>query len=150
VVTVDLGVNRLAVMGAFVAGKLAATRFVDGSALNHRRHRLSAAIHRKREHSGRLQPGVQNNANLWARIRNLDENAARQTAVTIVRFAKKLGAKVIVCEHLCRYRPPKEKMNRGGRKNHKWAYWLRGQITKWVRDLAFRVTLKPHRAAWPQ
>ncbi|CAB3393828.1 transposase [Kyrpidia spormannii] len=138
VVTVDLGVGRLAVMGAFVEGKLAATRFVDGRALNHRRHRLLTAIHRKREQSGRLQPAVQDNANLWNKIRNLDENAAKQTAVTIVRFAREHGARVIVFEHLRRYRPPKEKMSRSGRKNHKRAYWLRGQIMEWVRDLAFR------------
>ncbi len=29
-------------------------------------------------------------------------------------------------------------MTRPGRKNHKRAYWLRGQIGRWVRDLAFR------------
>ncbi|WP_232796691.1 zinc ribbon domain-containing protein [Kyrpidia spormannii] len=138
VVAVDLGVGRLAVMGAFVEGKLAATRFVDGRALNHRRHRLLTAIHRKREQSGRLQPGVQDNANLWNKIRNLDENAAKQTAVTIVQFAMEHGARVIVFEHLRRYRPPKERMSKSGRKNHKRAYWLRGQIMKWVRDLAFR------------
>ncbi len=32
---------------------------------------------------------------------------------------------------------PKERMNRSGRTNHKRAYWLRGKIIKWVRDLAF-------------
>ncbi|MDI3256506.1 MAG: hypothetical protein QJR01_02035, partial [Kyrpidia sp.] len=43
-------------------------------------------------------------------------------------------AKVVVFEHLRRYRPPKEKMSRSGRKNHKRVYWLRGQILEWVRD----------------
>jgi IS605 OrfB family transposase len=138
VVTVDLGVNRLAVIGAFGEGRLRATRFVDGKALNHRRHRLLAAIYRKRQQSGRLQPGVQDNVALWNKIRNLDKNAARQTAVTIVRFAKEHGAKVIVFEHLRQYRPPNEKRSQSGRKNHKRGYWLRGQIMKWVRDLAFR------------
>jgi IS605 OrfB family transposase len=138
VVTVDLGVNRLAVMGAFGEGRLRAMRFVDGKSLNHRRHRLLAAIHRKRQQSGRLQPGVRDNVALWNKIRNLDENAARQTAVAIVRFAQEHGAKVIVFEHLRLYRPPKEKKSQSGRKNHKRGYWLRGQIRKWVRDLAFR------------
>ncbi|PTQ56536.1 MAG: Transposase [Candidatus Carbobacillus altaicus] len=138
VVTVDLGVGRLAVMGAFVEGRLTATRFVDGRALNHRRHRLLVAIYRKRAQSGRIQRGVQDNVALWNKIRNLDEHAAKQTAVVIVRFAKEHGAKVIVFEYLRRYRPPKEKMSRSGRKNHKRAYWLRGQIMEWVRDLAFR------------
>ncbi|HHY68551.1 MAG TPA: transposase, partial [Alicyclobacillus sp.] len=128
VVTVDLGVGRLAVMGAFVEGRLAATRFVDGRAVGHRRHRLLATIYRKREQSGRQKPGVQDNVALWNKIRNLDEHAAKQTAVAIVRFAKEHGARVIVFEHLRRYRPPKEKMSRSGRKNHKRAYWLRGQI----------------------
>ncbi len=29
-------------------------------------------------------------------------------------------------------------MSRAGRQNHKRAYWLRGKILRWVRDLAFR------------
>ncbi len=40
-------------------------------------------------------------------------------------------------------------MSRSGRKNHKRAYWLRGQIVQWVRDLAFRegiVTVARHPA----
>jgi IS605 OrfB family transposase len=138
VVTVDLGVNRLAVMGAFGNGRFRATRFVDGRALNHRWHRLLAAIHRKRQQSGSQQTGTQDNAALWNKIRNLDKNSARQTAVAIVQFAKEHGAKVIVFEHLRSYRPPKKKRSQSGQKNHKLGYWLRGQIMKWVRDLAFR------------
>lgn len=138
VVTVDLGVNRLAVMGAFMNSQLVATKFIHGGELNHHRHQLLTVIHRKRQQSGRLQPDVQDNALLWEKVRNLDENAARQVASQIVGFAKTHDAKVIVFEYLRRYRPSKERMSRSGRKNHKRGYWLRGQIVKWVRDLAFR------------
>ncbi|MHB1612072.1 MAG: zinc ribbon domain-containing protein [Sulfobacillus sp.] len=138
VVTVDLGVNRLAVMGAFALGQLLATQFIAGGALNHKRHLLLNAIDKKRRQSGRLPMGVQDNVRLWERVRHLDENAARQVARQIVDFALAHNAKVIVFEYLRGYRPPKERMNRSGRKNHKRAYWLRGQIMKWVRDLAFR------------
>ena len=80
VVAVDLGVNRLAVMGAFIDSHLIATKFVHGGELNHHRHQLLAVINRKRQQSGRLQPAVQDNAVLWEKVRNLDDNAARQVA----------------------------------------------------------------------
>lgn len=75
---------------------------------------------------------------LWEKVRHLDANAARQVARQIADFALTHEAKVIVFEYLRRYKTPKEKMSRSGRKNHKRAYWLRGQIMTWVRDLTFR------------
>ncbi len=138
VVTVDLGVNRLAVMGAFALGQLLDTQFISGGALNHKRHLLLQAISKKRAQSGRLPKDVHDNVHLWEKVRHLDENAARQVARQIVDFALAHNAKVIVFEYLRGYEAPKEKMSRAGRKNHKRAYWLRGQIVQWVRDLAFR------------
>ncbi len=138
VVTVDLGVNRLAVMGAFRDNQLSATQFIHGGALNHKRHQLLSIINTKRVQSGRLQQNVPDNVFLWKKVRHLDENAARQVARQIVDFALQHDAHVIVFEYLRKYKAPKEKMSRAGRKNHKRAYWLRGQIVQWVRDLAFR------------
>ena len=138
VVTVDLGVNRLAVMGAFRDSRLIATQVIQGGALNHKRHRLLSIISSKRVQSGRLPKDVQDNVHLWKKVRHLDDNATRQVARQIVDFALKQGAQVIVLEYLRTYQAPKEKMSRAGRKNHKRAYWLRGQIMRWVRDLAFR------------
>lgn len=48
VVTVDLGVNRLAVMGAFRDDKLLATQCIHGGKVNHHRHQLLNAIANKR------------------------------------------------------------------------------------------------------
>ena len=141
VVTVDLGVNRLAVMGAFLNNKRMATKFVHGGELNHKRHLLLNTIYKKRGQSGRLQKDVQDNVNLWEKVRNMDENAARQVARQIVHFAITHKAKVVVFEYLRGYKAPKEKMSRTGRKNHKRAYWLRGKIVEWVRDLAFRESI---------
>lgn len=138
VVTVDLGVNRLAVMGAFRDSQLIATQFIPGGALNHQRHLLLNTIYHKRAQSGRLEKDVSDNVCLWNKVHHLDENAARQVARQIVDFALEHGAKVIVFEYLRKYQAPKEKMSRSGRKNYKRAYWLRGKIMKWVRDLAFR------------
>ncbi len=121
VVTVDLGVNRLAEMGAFVLGQLLATQFLPGGALNHQRHLLLNAISKKRAQSGRLPKDVQDNVPLWEKVRHLDENAARQVARQIVDFAITHEAKVIVFEYLRSYQAPKEKMSRSGRKNHKRA-----------------------------
>jgi IS605 OrfB family transposase len=138
VIAVDLGVNRLAVMGAFLNDQLTATKFIHGGELNHQRHRLLSVIANKRSQSGRLQANVQDNVDLWEKVRNIDENVARQVARQIVDFAIAHEAKVIVLEYLRGYRSPKERMSRTGRKNHKRAYWLRGKIMTWVRDLAFR------------
>ncbi len=64
----DLGVNRLAVMGAFVNHELIATKFIHGGELNHKRHMLLNAINNKRAQSGRLQAGVQDNQALWDKV----------------------------------------------------------------------------------
>ncbi len=56
----------------------------------------------------------------------------------IAHCATLFDAKVIVLEYLRGYQAQKEKMSRSGKKNHKRAYWLRGKIMEWVRDLAFR------------
>jgi len=74
VVTVDLGVNRLAVMGAFLNSRLIAAKFIHGGTLNHHRHQLLRVINNKRTLSIRLQPSVQDNASLWEKVRNLDDN----------------------------------------------------------------------------
>ncbi len=138
IVTVDLGVNRLAVMGAFLNDQLMTTQFIPGGTLNHQRHQWLNVIANKRSQSGRLPANVHDNVDLWEKVRNIDENAVRQVARQIVNFAITHKAKVIVFEYLRGYKAPKEKMSKAGRKNHKRAYWLRGKIMQWVRDLAFR------------
>ena len=80
VVTVDLGVNRLAVMGAFWDSQLIATQFIQGGALNHSRHLLLNTINKKRAQSGRLLKNVPDNVYLWEKVRHLDDNAAPQVA----------------------------------------------------------------------
>ncbi len=65
VVTVDLGVNRLAVMGAFLNDQLMATKFIHGRELNHQRHRILNVIANKRSQSGRLPANVQDIVDLW-------------------------------------------------------------------------------------
>jgi hypothetical protein len=47
-------------------------------------------------------------------------------------------AQMMVLESLRKYNAPQEKRSKAGRKNHKRADWLRGQIVEWVRDRAFR------------
>ncbi|MDA8206143.1 MAG: hypothetical protein M0Z36_08740 [Thermaerobacter sp.] len=96
VVTVDLGVNRLAVMGAFRNDKLVATQYIRGGPVNHHRHQLLNVIHHKRSQSGKLQAGVQDDVDLWEKVRNIDENTARKVARQIVNFAMSHEAKVIV------------------------------------------------------
>jgi transposase len=98
IVTVDLGVNRLAVMGAFLHDKLTATQFIHGGKLNHHRHQLLNVIANKHRQSGKLQANVKDHVVLWKKVRNIDENAARQVARQIVDFAIAYEAPVIVFE----------------------------------------------------
>ena len=138
VTTVDLGVNNLATAINWQDHKIKDIKFISGRQLNHERKQLLTQINNNRSQSGLLQKGVRDNVSLWRKIRNKDDDAAWQVARSIVDFTIKNGSKVIVFEYLRKYRPPKERMSKSGRKNHKRAYWLRGKILCNVRDLAFR------------
>ena len=77
----------------------------------------------------------QDNAELWTKIRNLDEDTAHRVSRRIVAFAQGNGATIIVFEHLGRFRPERGKYSR--RANEKRSYWLRGRVFEYTRYKAW-------------
>jgi IS605 OrfB family transposase len=90
---------------------------------------------RNRSKTGIIAEDEQDNADLWAKIRNLDEDAAHRISRRIVEFAQRYGATIIVFEHLGRFRPERGQYSR--RANEKRSYWLRGRIFRYTRCKAW-------------
>jgi hypothetical protein len=67
-------------MGAFCYDHLMAALFYSRGELNHKRHGLLNVIHSQRRQSRGLQANIQDNGDLWEKMRNMNENAARQVA----------------------------------------------------------------------
>ena len=108
-------------------GKVEATRFIRGGRyLQDRRKRLLGIIATKREKTGLLEEGVQDNVRLWKRIQDLDQNEAHRVSRRIVDFAVTNGAQILVFEHLGNFKPQKGRYSARG--NEKRSYWLRGKI----------------------
>ncbi len=134
VCAVDLNINdALAVCTILNAdGTVVATRFIRGGRkLHDRRKRLLGMIARNRHRTGIIAKDEQDNAHLWAKIRNIDENEAHRISRRIIQFAQKYGAAVVVFEHLGNFRPKRGKYSRRG--NEKRTYWLRGRIFRYTK-----------------
>jgi putative transposase len=135
---IDLNINdALAVCTILEAdGTVVATRFIRGGReLHGRRKSLLGRVARNRSETGIIAEDEQDHADLWARIRRLDEDTAHRVSRRIVEFAQKYGATIIVFEHLGRFRPERGKYSR--RANEKRSYWLRGRIFKYTRYKAW-------------
>jgi putative transposase len=135
---VDLNINdALAVCTILEAdGTVVATRFIRGGReLHGRRKSLLGRVARNRGKTGVIAKDEQDNGDLWAKIRHLDENTAHRVSRRIVEFAQQHGATVIVFEHLGRFRPKRGQYSR--RANEKRAYWLRGRIFHYARYKAW-------------
>jgi putative transposase len=103
---VDQNVNdALAVCTILAAdGTVVATRFIRGQRELHGRTKsLLGRVARKRSETGVIAEGEQDNAELWAKIRNLDEDTAQRVSRRIVAFAQAHGATIVVFEHLFKY-----------------------------------------------
>jgi putative transposase len=135
---VDLNINEhlAACTIQTVEGTVIATRFIrGGKQLHGLRKRQLGRIARKRNKTGILTKGEQDNVHLWAKIRALDEDTAHQVSHRIVEFAKTHGATILVFEHLARFKPEKGKYSKRG--NEKRSYWLRGKIFKYAKYKAY-------------
>ena len=105
-----------------VEGTVVATRFIGGGKQLHGlRKRQLGRIARKRDKTGIIAKGEQDNVHLWAKIRALDEDSAHQVSHRIVEFAQKHNASILVFEHLGNFRPEKGKYSKRG--NEKRTYW---------------------------
>jgi putative transposase len=119
-------------------GSVLATKFIGrGQRANGFRKRLLNRIARKRSQTGIIEQGVQDNADLWDKIRNYDENLSHLVSARIVQFAQQYGASILVFEHLGNLKPEKGKYSKRG--NQKRAFWMKGRIFKHTKYKAYNV-----------
>ncbi len=111
-------------------GTTLATRFVRGGRqLNGLRKSLLGRIARRRADTGLIARGRLDNAHLWMRLHNLDEQAAHRVSRRIVEFARSHGATILVFEHPLPFHPRKGNYSQRG--NEKRAYWLSSKIFRY-------------------
>jgi len=103
------------------------SKFIKGGANLHSRRKCHLGrIARNRRRTGIIANGEQDNKQLWADIRNINEYEAHRISRRIVDYANANNATVIVFEHLGHFQPQKGKYSKRG--NEKRSYWLRGKI----------------------
>jgi putative transposase len=145
---VDLNINeQLAVCTIRDAkGSTLATRFIGGGQrVSGFRKMQLGRIARNRSRTGVIEEGVQDNADLWRKIRNVDEYLAHQVSKRIVQFAQKHGASILVFEHLGSLRPAKGKYSRRG--NSKRAFWMKGRIFNYSKYKAYNAGILTSRVS---
>ena len=119
-----------------IEGTILATRFIgSGTAVAGFRKRLLGRSARNRSQTGILAEGEQDNAELWRKIRHVDDPIAHQVSARIVQFAIEQHASIMVFEHLGNLRPEKGKYSR--RSNRKRAYWMKGRIFNYAKYKAW-------------
>jgi IS605 OrfB family transposase len=126
---IDLNINEhLAVCTIRdVEGSTLATLFIGGGQrVSGFRKKQLGRIARNRSKTGIIAQGEQDNADLWKKIRNVDEHMAHLVSCRIVHFAQRHGASIVVFEHLGNLKPAKGKYSKRG--NEKRAFWMKGRI----------------------
>lgn len=123
-----------------VEGSILATRFIGGGRRVNglRKHHLGR-IARNRRKTGIIAISEQDNADLWNKIRNTDEQVAHLVSARIVQFAQQYEATILVFEHLGNLKPAKGKYSRRG--NSKRAFWMKGRIFKYAKYKAYNAAL---------
>ena len=135
---VDLNINENIAVCTIqtVEGSILATRFIgSGRRISGFRKKLLGRIARNRSQTGRIAEGAQDNADLWRKIRNVDEHLAHLVSARIVQFAKQYEATLLVFEHLGNLKPEKGKYSHRG--NSKRAYWMKGRIFQYAKYKAW-------------
>jgi putative transposase len=135
---VDLNINeQLAVCTIRdVKGSTLATRFIGGGQrVSGFRKQQLGRIARNRSKTGVIAENEQDNAQLWQKLRNVDENLSHLVSKRIVRFCQEYDATVLVFEHLGSLKPEKGKYSRRG--NSKRAFWMKGRIFKYGKYKAY-------------
>ncbi|EFH84229.1 zinc ribbon domain-containing protein [Ktedonobacter racemifer] len=130
---VDLNLDKhLAVCSVqTVDGTILATSFIgNGAAVSGCRKQLLGRIARNRSQTGLIAENEQDNADLWAKIRHVDEQIAHLVSARIVQFASEHKASILVFEHLGTLQPEKGTYSR--RSNTKRAYWMKGRMFRYA------------------
>jgi transposase len=136
--SVDLNLDKhLAVCSVqTVEGTILATSFIgSGTEIAGFRKRLLGRIARNRSQTGIIAEDEQDNADLWRKIRNVDEQITHLVSARIVQFAIEQQAGILVFEHLGNLRPEKGTYSR--RSNTKRAYWMKGRMFRYSKYKAW-------------
>jgi putative transposase len=145
---VDLNINEhLAVCTIRdVEGSTLATLFIGGGQrVNGFRKKQLGRIARNRKQTGNIARCEQDNADLWAKIRNVDEQVAHLVSCRIVQFAQEHEASILVFEHLSNLKPAKGKYSRRG--NSKRAFWMKGRIFNYSKYKAYNAGILTSRVS---
>ncbi len=119
-----------------VEGTTLATTFIGGGQrVSGFRKQLLGRIARNRARTGIVAEDEQDNAALWRKIRNVDEQVAHLVSRRIVDFAKEHKATILVFEHLGKLKPEKGKYSKRG--NEKRAYWMKGHVFRYAKYKAW-------------
>ncbi len=117
-------------------GSTIATRFIGGGrAVSGFRKKQLGRIARNRAYTGLLALGEQDNADLWRKINQRDEDFAHQVSHRIVQFAREQGASILVFEHLGNLKPEIGRYSHRG--NTKRAFWMKGRIFRYSKYKAW-------------
>jgi putative transposase len=121
-----------------VEGTILATQFIGGGKeITDFRKKQLGRIARNRSKTGIIAQGEQDNAALWRKIQNKDEQFAHLVSARIVAFARDFEAGVLVFEHLGNLKPTKGKYSHRG--NAKRAYWMKGRIFMYSKYKAYHL-----------
>jgi putative transposase len=138
--SVDLNLNEhLAVCTVqTVEGTILATRFIGGGReISGFRKVQLGRIARNRSQTGIMAENEQDNADVWASIRAVDEHIAHLVSARIVQFAGEQGASILVFEHLGNLKPEKGKYSHRG--NSKRQFWMKGRIFTYAKYKAWNL-----------
>jgi IS605 OrfB family transposase len=145
---VDLNINEHVAVCTIrdVEGSTLATLFIGGGQrVSGFRKKQLGRIARNRSKTGIIAQNEQDNADLWTKIRNTDEQLAHLASCRIVQFAKQHEATILVFEHLGNLRPAKGKYSRRG--NSKRAFWMKGRIFKYAKYKAYNAGILTSRVS---
>jgi IS605 OrfB family transposase len=145
---IDLNLNeRVAVCTIRdVEGSTLATLFIGGGQrVSGFRKKQLGRIARNRKQTGILAEGEQDNADLWKKIRNVDDSMAHLVSCRIVQFAKDHKVSILVFEHLGNLRPCKGKYSK--RSNEKRAFWMKGRIFNYAKYKAYNAGILTSRVS---
>src|SRR5207247_4379872 len=121
-----------------VEGSTLATLFIGGGQrISGFRKKQLGRIARNRSRTGIIARCEQDNADLWNKIRSVDDSLAHLVSRRIVQFAQEHEASIVVFEHLGNLKPEKGKYSKRG--NSKRAFWMKGRIYKYVKYKAWNV-----------
>jgi len=145
---VDLNINeQLAVCTIRdVEGSTLATLFIGGGQrVSGFRKKQLGRIARNRSRTGIIAESEQDNADLWTKIRNVDDHIAHLVSRRIVQFAQEHEASILVFEHLGNLKPTKGKYSKRG--NEKRAYWMKGRIFNYAKYKAYNMGILTSRVS---